>query len=825
MGGISSMFWIIKFNNSNNSHNKGRIDYFYYDHVSSYNNATASTTSDSSTSSSPSSSSTTTTTGTSSTIAITSTQPSQPQEQVQQQQSKGKSNRRRIIYRYDDAGFHNDNSNIYLSKIHYLPNAIPISRTVPIDMVENRKYHLQQRKNTTTTIAGGGGAHNYSTDYRTLYLMNPSIVKIKRASNGPIIDNNNNGTTATTTAPSTATCDDDATTTAIIDVHDGLYYDDWYNLTQGGNPNITYVAIYRVFTGCNCFGVDDPKRELMKKDITAKAEQLSYLAIVLLDTNLDIIPNTDILIDMNNNAVHNGGGLPPQPPGSHMFGDGGRQPIEDCRIYLLKHSFYLLCNNQFHRIQIQTTLINSTTTTSNSVTAGTFTASTTNGGSNDNKGRSKQINRKVFVGGGSRKKGGSTLSTKANGDVQLPYVYENVYGTGLQVTNLGYISKLNSNGGKNFNIFKIPTKGSSSSTSTTKSGYYEYYVQITPVPHTYKRLILPDPKVTPVGLQYYSFPIQKAITSSIDDVDNTTTTSIVHPSFDTIDALHPIELCEEEQVPLTTTPSSMSSSTTTYEGKKDRRRRSSSSTTKNRNEIKTKKQKMKNCTNYVERPFFGDPFLNDKHYDHGSACCIKLDLNGNNNNNNLVLVGITHTKLSTTKPRWLLDRHQRYNYIKKNRYVSRFVAYNMTPPFHVVAVSGWFCLGFGRNSDNDNKNNNNINNNNINRRNHHIQQNTLGGKNVQYKLDLFNVTYDCPVIHFVSGIEEYYENDENDHSEGPSSKVAPHGSSKNPNGNNDCNYIGKVIITYGVNDCYPRMIVVTKQDIRNRLLGNLGTNN
>lgn len=54
---------------------------------------------------------------------------------------------------------------------------------------------------------------------------------------------------------------------------------------------------------------------------------------------------------------------------------------------------------------------------------------------------------------------------------------------------------------------------------------------------------------------------------------------------------------------------------------------------------------------------------------------------------------------------------------------------------------------------------------------------------------LFNETYDCPSIHFVSTLAEV-AGDRN-----------------------------KAIIGYGVNDCHPRMFVTKKSEIRRVLLG------
>ena len=153
------------------------------------------------------------------------------------------------------------------------------------------------------------------------------------------------------------------------------------------------------------------------------------------------------------------------------------------------------------------------------------------------------------------------------------------------------------------------------------------------------------------------------------------------------------------------------------------------------------------------------------------------------------MVGISHTKTSgILNPWWLRDIHGRYrgddNYkIGAKRYLSRFVAYDPLPPFDIVARSGWFCLGFAAPGE--------------------TGGNTLAGRNVQYRMDLFtrgssssnsdnnDTTFACPMVHFASGIAEFLSDS------------------------------SKAIISYGVADCHPRMIVVEKEDIAKRLLGTL----
>ena len=99
-------------------------------------------------------------------------------------------------------------------------------------------------------------------------------------------------------------------------------------------------------------------------------------------------------------------------------------------------------------------------------------------------------------------------------------------------------------------------------------------------------------------------------------------------------------------------------------------------------------------------------------------------------------------------------------------YISQFYAFDLRPPkFLNVAKSGFFCLG-GMNPETD----------------------------VNAEMQIFpfpdsanlhasNITYDCPHITFLSGMTEYQA---------------------------DKNY---VVISYGVNDCYSRSIVVSKKRI------------
>jgi hypothetical protein len=170
-----------------------------------------------------------------------------------------------------------------------------------------------------------------------------------------------------------------------------------------------------------------------------------------------------------------------------------------------------------------------------------------------------------------------------------------------------------------------------------------------------------------------------------------------------------------------------------------------------------------------EQPFFAVGQQDDQ--DRGTACCVTVQYQGR-----AVRVGISHVKLHRAKSYWTQDRLKRYENVTYtygwNRYLSRFLAYELDPPFAVVGVSGWFCLGFGgttTDADDD------------------ADGNPLAGRNTQYRLDLFEQSYDCPAIHFASGIAETVDDST------------------------------KAIISYGVNDCYPRIMIVDKKDIEHKL--------
>jgi hypothetical protein len=120
-----------------------------------------------------------------------------------------------------------------------------------------------------------------------------------------------------------------------------------------------------------------------------------------------------------------------------------------------------------------------------------------------------------------------------------------------------------------------------------------------------------------------------------------------------------------------------------------------------------------------------------------------------------LLLGISHCKTPYSSKG---DSPRSGPNVKSNQYFSSLYAMASTSPYEVVARSGRFCLGHATAAE--------------------VTTNPFARDNLDpLRIDR---TYDCPRIHFVSGIAEVVDD--------PSS----------------------VIIAYGVNDCAPRFITVKK---------------
>jgi len=162
--------------------------------------------------------------------------------------------------------------------------------------------------------------------------------------------------------------------------------------------------------------------------------------------------------------------------------------------------------------------------------------------------------------------------------------------------------------------------------------------------------------------------------------------------------------------------------------------------------------------------------------DSGSACCIPIrwhDDNDEDGEGRRLLLGFSHRK---TRKGLAKAGSPQFNY------VSRVYAFEPIPPFDIVARSGFFCLGFElglqSNGDYQEKSEDMTN------------EQVIGAAN-DYRLKINGEVFDkCPSIHFVTGIADKLDEEEE-----------------------------TAIISYGVNDCYPRMIEVPKKVLVSLLKG------
>lgn len=160
----------------------------------------------------------------------------------------------------------------------------------------------------------------------------------------------------------------------------------------------------------------------------------------------------------------------------------------------------------------------------------------------------------------------------------------------------------------------------------------------------------------------------------------------------------------------------------------------------------------------------------------GGACCVSVQ---HPKTGEELLVGIYHTKIpkfgrrsGKRLPLWKRADGES-TAIAPNQYLSRWYAFKPTRSFHTVAQSGLFCLGYPdayRESA------------------HPLIKTTLWKKMIfggDGKIDTgeYSLALECPRIHFVSGMSD---------KAGDASKV---------------------IVAYGVNDCFSRLIELDKASI------------
>ena len=156
--------------------------------------------------------------------------------------------------------------------------------------------------------------------------------------------------------------------------------------------------------------------------------------------------------------------------------------------------------------------------------------------------------------------------------------------------------------------------------------------------------------------------------------------------------------------------------------------------------------------------------------DRGSACCLEISLEYYRDltsptvrpelsKRGSIFLGIAHSK---SRRRMESTQGDRYNYL------SRLYAFSTDEPYQLLARSGLFCLGFSDKTD----------------------VATIIGAAENYdnltktkKLELNGRSFDCPNIHFVDSLISKATDD------------------------------SRAIISYGVNDCLPRFIEVSKKDL------------
>jgi len=147
--------------------------------------------------------------------------------------------------------------------------------------------------------------------------------------------------------------------------------------------------------------------------------------------------------------------------------------------------------------------------------------------------------------------------------------------------------------------------------------------------------------------------------------------------------------------------------------------------------------------------------VKDRFRDRGTSCCVDMTLNGNQQ----VKVGIIHGK------------------VKPRAYLSKFYAFHPDPPFEIFASTGWFCLGHMREDD-------------IGFASQWISQRTHANRTAPILVEGAAGITTCPAVSFASGITEMIGH----------------------RGEN-------IIISYGLNDCYSRSLIVPKKKIELLLLG------
>ena len=181
----------------------------------------------------------------------------------------------------------------------------------------------------------------------------------------------------------------------------------------------------------------------------------------------------------------------------------------------------------------------------------------------------------------------------------------------------------------------------------------------------------------------------------------------------------------------------------------------------------------------VKDSFLTDESLLRRQYqlglEQGGACCVRLkrdyyaDLTTN--------ATILHSRdlrlgIGTRRTKRQVDLPGQNSTAKTFLYLSRLYAFLPTPPFDVVATSGMFCFGLPSKDEMD----------------QHVLARVTSELN---PLVIGTDRYRCPAIHSATGITDKADDPD------------------------------RVIVSYGVNDCVPRMVELDKRDLAHHLFSPL----
>jgi hypothetical protein len=171
----------------------------------------------------------------------------------------------------------------------------------------------------------------------------------------------------------------------------------------------------------------------------------------------------------------------------------------------------------------------------------------------------------------------------------------------------------------------------------------------------------------------------------------------------------------------------------------------------------------------TDEVFLKRPYLLGK--EKGGACCVKLERQYYEHltddagilKHNHLLLGIGHRR--TFRKARNEDQNEGE---EKFDYLNRLYAFTPESPFDIVANSGMFCFGFPEEDEAK----------------HLPYANATKHLN---QMEIANRFYPCPTVQYASGMTQKVDD------------------------------LDRIIVSYGVNDCVPRMVELHKQDLAHRL--------